>query len=188
MATASDGEALGALKMDVNQYGDVQSPPQQSVAPPEPSSTASKHSKTSPIVQNLIKYGLQFLSTASSEALAICTLGLGIVIYIVLGRVGLVLIGTIGGILIHATWGGVVESGGDDEVKSGEIRRKEAGLDVVNRVLNWRHNQGGIVFGDSDFSIEVDGSQRQESFTDFQPSTGAALNRLIDAVIRDYVQ
>lgn len=191
MASAGDGETPQESNEKAVQQRDTQTLPQQPVASLDTLSNVSKGT-TSPTVQNLINYVLHFLSIASNKTLGTCTLALGATIYLVLGRVGLVLIGVTGGIVLHATWEGVTGSGGDDEVKDREIRRrKEVGLDVVARVLDWRQNQGKSGGGGKDGSIDTDVlwlSQGQQDFADFQPATGAALTRLVDAVIRDYIQ
>jgi len=139
-----------------------------------------------------VNYVLHFLSAASNEKLGACALALGLVTYFVLGRFGLVLIGMIGGIVLHATWETSAGFGVDERFKDKEnSRRKEEGLDVIARVLNWRQSQGvsdkdadhGATNGDASGA-----SERGEEMTDFRPATRAALSRLIDAVIRDYVQ
>lgn len=135
---------------------------------------------------------VHFLSTASNEKLGACALALGLVTYLGLGRFGLVLIGMVAGVVLQATWEGYIGSGVGGPVRDKENkRRKEVGLDIVARVLDWRH--GPIVSdeGDNQGNTNADAIQlaeHQENFGDLRPATRAALSRLVDAVIRDYVQ
>ena len=132
---------------------------------------------------------LEFLSNASNESLAACLVGLGASTYFVLGRVGLILIGTVGGVILHATW---EYSGQDHEsayAKDLELkRRREVGLDIVNRVLDWR--EGGVKdqYKDRSGTIGLVPAQRQVDYSDFRPATKAALECLTSAVIQDYVK
>ncbi|KAL8733437.1 MAG: hypothetical protein Q9166_002063 [cf. Caloplaca sp. 2 TL-2023] len=143
-------------------------------------------------VQELLDQILQFLSTASNETLGACLVGLGASTYVVLGRVGLVLIGIVGGIVLHATW---EEPSGqsDDQAKSTQarVRRREDGLNILHRVLDWRAGHDSIEFnaneGDNENRVKSS-TLKQSDFSDFEPATGAALTGLIDAVIRDYVK
>ena len=135
---------------------------------------------------------LQFLSSASNETLVGCLLALLALTYLVLGRIGLVLIGVVGGVVLHATWESSIRSGVGDEFGAAEIkRRKEVGLDVVHRVLDWRDRKEGNKGDhgrDGKDKHDVLSTQKGLNFADFQPATGAALSSLVDAVIRDYVK
>jgi hypothetical protein len=128
---------------------------------------------------------LHFLATASNETLGACLVGLGAGTYFILGRVGLVLIGVVGGVVLHATW----EGGSKDSEDKGKGRR-ELGVDVALRVLDWRDTRtleksaGG---DDDDLSVQLL-SGKTLDFSEFQPETAAALTELTDAVIRDYVK
>ena len=135
---------------------------------------------------------LDFLSNASNDTLVACLVGLGAATYLILGRVGLVLIGVLGGIILQATWEGNPQDTADDAVRVAEMkRRRDVGLDIVQRVLYWRDGTQGPT-GDQDV-IDVqtksfDASKRPSDFLSFQPTTGAALSNLTDAVIDDYVR
>ena len=135
---------------------------------------------------------LDFLSTASNEKLGAWALASGLVTYLVFGRFGLVLISVVAGILLHATWEVYTGGGGGGLVKDKENkRRKEVGLDVVARVLEWRRSQGRSDDGDNQEYRNGDAVRASgggEDFTEFRPRTRTALSRLVDAVIRDYVQ
>lgn len=142
--------------------------------------------------QELIDGVLRFLSTASSETLGACAVGLVSITLIVLGRVGLLIIGIIGGVLLHATWEENVQNQASDGTEASEARRrKEASLDVVKRVLEWREKQHGNNTQDRSDVRDVDykiSAHKELDFSGFQPFTAAALGGLTDAVIRDYVK
>ncbi|KAF2835194.1 hypothetical protein M501DRAFT_989176 [Patellaria atrata CBS 101060] len=140
-------------------------------------------------VQSVTNHALGFLSTASNETLGACLVGLSATTYLVLGRVGLVLIGVVGGVVLHASWEG---STADVAEKSKEEkRRKEVGVDVLHRVLDWRTKAPETVDGSGDgvgsFTSSLH-TRKQLDYSEFKPETAAALNDLTDAVIRDYVR
>ena len=136
---------------------------------------------------------LEFLSSASTESLGICLVGLGALTYFVLGRIGLVLIGIVGGIVLHATWeynGHNHDHEGDDPKALELKRRREVGLDIVQRLLDWRDSKSG---SDEDEQKQPQTtatslSKPQLDYSSFAPATSAALEGLSDAVIRDYVK
>ncbi len=144
---------------------------------PTSNASAKAHDLTSRI--------LDFLSNASNETLGACIIALGATTWLVLGRVGLVIMGVVGGVVLHATWEGTVQGNATDDIKATEARkRREMGLDIVGRVLDWREKTTGGTESD-----DVESSARRTlDFSDFQPETGAALTALTDAVIRDYVR
>ena len=134
---------------------------------------------------------LQFLATASNETLGACLVGLGAGTYLILGRVGLVLIGVVGGIVLHATWEAQPQNVEDAELKgkSSQVRKRELGAHVANRILDWRgktEKQHGDVDG-SELSLKLY-SGKSLDYSEFKPETAAALAELTDAVIRDYVK
>lgn len=158
--------------------------------------TQSEEPSSKPIAQTkaqtLTNLALEFLSTASNETLAACLVGLGAVTYLVLGRIGLLLIGVVCGIALHATWDGSNQNKvhiGESNVE--QQRRREVGLDVVRRVLDWQEEkENGPTKGDG-HNQEIDVSLSAGmilDFRDFQPAINAALTGLVDAVIRDYVK
>ena len=149
----------------------------ETVTGPASNASAKAHDFTSRI--------LEFLSNASNETLGACLVTLGATTWLVLGRVGLVIIGVVGGVVLHATWEGTVQGNATDDMKATEARkRRERGLEIVGRVLDWREKTKGDIESD-DFESST---QRTLDFSDFQPETGAALTALTDAVIRDYVR
>ncbi|PBP16566.1 hydantoinase B/oxoprolinase [Diplocarpon rosae] len=121
--------------------------------------------------QDLTHQVLRFLSTASSETIG----GLAACTYLVFGRVGLVLIGALGGVVLHANWERHIPGSSEDA-------RKERGLDVVHRILDLRAAQRQNTEDDKDDEMLGAG------FEGFKPETAAALDQLVDAVIRDYVR
>ncbi|KAF2218295.1 PXA domain-containing protein, partial [Elsinoe ampelina] len=137
---------------------------------------------------------LQFFSHASNETLGACFVGLGASTYLVLGRVGLVLIGVVGGIALHATWESSAtgsELGGNAGDRDAQ-RRRELGLEVVQRVWRWRDRRQDT---DSEPDKEVEDDLglkmfqgKSLDFSEFQPETAEALDVFTTAVIRDYVK
>ena len=135
--------------------------------------------------RDLISRVLDFLSNASNETLGACLVALGAATWVVLGRVGLVLMGIIGGIVLHATWETSTQGSADAEAHNKESRkRREKGLEIVARVLDWRDRlKDGITLKRAE---EV--SDKGSDFIGFQPETGVAMLGLTDAIIRDYVK
>lgn len=165
-------------------------PPKNNRSTPE-STTAITREGTSAKLQELTGQVLEFLSNATNETLGACIVGLGAITYLVLGRVGLLLIGVVGGIILHATWEENNHIQANESIRESEVKnKKERGLDVITRVLDWREREQSRRLG----SDNVHGQEsallfsRNLDFSEFQPATGAALTSLTDAVIRDYVK
>ena len=143
-------------------------------APAAPKEAAPIPSNPPPTtnLEDLTTRALRFLSTATPETIGGIAVGLAACTYLVLGKVGLVLIGVLGGIVLHATW-----EGRSPTASSNEDIRREKGLDIVKRLLDLRETR----------TIEEDEQEKEilgNSFEGFQPETGAALNELVEAVIR----
>ena len=141
--------------------------------------------------QQITDQALQFLSSASNETLGACIVGLGATTYFVLGRVGLVLIGAVGGVVLHAAWEHSAEDLKDGEARVVERkRRKQIGLDIVSRALEWRRTTSGENKEETEEAAsDSRGSDAARlDFAAFQPSTAAAMTGLTEAVIRDYVK
>lgn len=158
---------------------------------------ASKNGKlTTPIVSDKFRDAtdavLNFLSTASNETLGACAVGLCATTYLVLGRVGLVLIGAAGGIVLHATWeaSNHTGAGGQGPTADGSRKRRELGIEVVRRTLDWRATSKDAPGDDALISSPVESASDDKTlgYSDFRPATRNALNALTDAVIRDYVR
>ncbi|QDS78122.1 hypothetical protein FKW77_004346 [Venturia effusa] len=164
--------------------------------PPSSVEVVEEHPRTIPeetpqsfqtTAQNLTDQALQFLSTASNETLGACLVGIGATTYFVLGRAGLVLIGVVGGVVLHATWeGGTSE--GNVERNIEERRRKELGVEVARRALEWRRVKGNKEANEEEKEEKVAVVGKKLGFEGFRPETEAALNELTEAVIRDYVK
>ena len=123
---------------------------------------------------------LRFLSTASNETLGGIAVGLAACTYLVLGRVGLILLGGLGGVVLHATWEG---HGASNE--NVDEARKEKGIDIVKRILDMREDYNNTLSReDPDWGSDT----AAKILEGFRPETSAALNELVDAVIRDYVK
>lgn len=143
-------------------------------------------------VKALSDSALHFLATASNETLGACLVGLGAGTYLILGRVGLVLIGVVGGVVLHATWDGQRQGGKSSEAdgKGADARRRELGVDIAHRVLDWRDTrtqEKAASAHDPDLSLKLYLGTKLD-YADFKPETAAALTELTDAVIRDYVK
>ncbi|KAL9616440.1 MAG: hypothetical protein Q9160_008692 [Pyrenula sp. 1 TL-2023] len=134
---------------------------------------------------------LDFLSTASNETLGACAVGLCATTYFILGRVGLVLIGAVGGVVLHATWEGTSANTQDGLHMTSERRkRKELGLEVARRTMDWREAEKSSIREDSltDRQSEDTAQPSELDHSNFKPATKSALTSLTDAIIRDYVK
>lgn len=131
---------------------------------------------------------LHFLSNASNEALLATTACLCIVIWIIFGKIGLLLIGFLAGVVSYASW----ESTSYHSLNGGgparqHIRPRELGIQVVNRLLEWRlqnTQENGAEEDDPAFEklhMDLD-------YSTFRPATATALNELTDAIVKDYVR
>ncbi|KAL2039724.1 hypothetical protein N7G274_007583 [Stereocaulon virgatum] len=146
---------------------------------------ATRTLNVSSTARDLTSRLLDFLSNASNETLGACVVALGATTWLILGRVGLVMIGLVGGVVLHATWDGSGQIGMNDEARVSEVRkRREKGLDVAARVLDWRERTRA----EKESKTFTESSQMRLDFSDFQPETRAALTDLTDAVVRDYVK
>ncbi|SMR53799.1 unnamed protein product [Zymoseptoria tritici ST99CH_1E4] len=145
---------------------------------------STQHTSPGPTLQSIADKALDFLSHASNETLGACLVGLGASTYLVLGRVGLVIIGVAGGVVLHATWEGIRGDNRDVQVKKVEQdRRREVGVEVARRVLEWRD---GSKTEESAAAEKVYANQALD-YSGFGPETSVALERFTDAVIKDYV-
>ncbi|KAL6712861.1 hypothetical protein ACLMJK_009573 [Lecanora helva] len=134
--------------------------------------------------RDLTGQALDFLSHASNETLGACIVALCATTWLILGRVGLILIGVVTGVILHATWEGNIR----DEGSSLEVnRRREKGLDVAARVLDWREKKDKEAESDRGIAGDID-SRAAPHFSGFQKETATALENLTDAITRDYVK
>lgn len=142
-------------------------------------------------VKVLTDRALHFLATASNETIGACLVGLGASTYLVLGRVGLLLIGVVGGVVLHATWEGHTHGDSDSKAQNQEARKRELGVDIASRVLNWRDSAAHGKENDQNEESRMDVklyAGKELDYSEFRPETAAALTELTDAVIRDYVK
>ncbi|KAI4759931.1 hypothetical protein E4T52_08090 [Aureobasidium sp. EXF-3400] len=179
-----------------NHHEELDTPVHDKVTPTEQDDTladmkqsaAETASAASMQLQDMADKALHFLSHASNETLGACIVGLAATTYFVLGRVGLVLIGIVGGVALHATWEASHSSPDRSGVSEAEQKkRREVGLDVVQRLLLSREKQkDNADKEDSDDEAKQVASTKAD-FSSFRPDTQAALNVFTNAVIRDYV-
>lgn len=156
--------------------------PVQTIQTPAPTNTATKAVNTSAAIDAT----LRFFANASNETLGACVVGLCASTYLVLGRFGLVLIGAVGGVVLHATWDAQQSSSTDNTGGDTARRRREVGIEVAHRLLEWRE-KCRVEEEKNEDTIEPD-SKISLDYSDFQPETRQALVNLTDAVIRDYVK
>ena len=118
-------------------YDVGKAPPED--AQPQSSPISSAPTTNKPLTTSaVIDATLHFFANASNETLGACAVGLCASTYLVLGRVGLVLIGAVGGIVLHATWESQQGAGSDGDEAHANRRKKELGIEVAHRILDWR--------------------------------------------------
>lgn len=136
---------------------------------------------------------LGFLSRANNDTLGACLAGLVAITYLILGRVGLVVIGVFVGVVLHTTWEEIINTHGNapDSIYEIRKRKQEQGFAILERVLDWRERKtsnNGFEYDDVAEENSPIVLSTELDFSDFPPSTGAALTNLTEAVIRDYVK
>ncbi|KAL4869956.1 hypothetical protein BDV12DRAFT_208069 [Aspergillus spectabilis] len=138
-------------------------------------------------LKDLMDFVLQFLSTCSNETLLLVLACLAGATYIILGRLGLLLIGAALGVTLHASW----ESAQDGyPTGSQSFNRKHVSLNIVHKLLDWESGQRVKNSQDSIGAGEtfIEGSSSTNLGTSsFGPVTATAVQSLIDAAVRDYV-
>lgn len=136
---------------------------------------------------------LSFLETADNTVLLGLLGASTLLIYLILGRLGLLLIGLVSGFFFHDYWLGLIaeKSSGDE---GGGIalyssrRRRELGIEVASRLLDWKP-QKDVLRADQvrAEAASADGDMAVLDLTKFPPATAAALTELIDSMMNDYV-
>ncbi|GMG38022.1 unnamed protein product [Aspergillus oryzae] len=184
---------MGSITMDTPddapfQPSEPDLPDQASAA--EQQAGPNNHGSNTAQSKELVDFVIGFLSTASNEVLLVVFAGLVGVTYILLGRLGLLLIGVASGIVLHASWEGASTHSSGHELNCRLPRRRETGLDIAHRLLDWpERNTSGIGLShDNIQKVLHDVAQIEPDYTSFRPGTAAALESLTDAVIRDYVK
>ncbi|KAJ5591761.1 uncharacterized protein N7459_002130 [Penicillium hispanicum] len=169
------------------------SSPDSGLSPETPSrdNTLDKPSLShTALSRDFLDFTLNFLSESNNETIVGVFILLAIVIYIILGRIGLLIIGVVLGILLHASWEGTTYE--DKDHKSQVSRkRRELALEVSQRLLDWPKraavtelvDKGGTILAASEKLSATD-----LEYATFQPATAAALTAITDAVIGDYVK
>lgn len=116
-----------------------------------------------------------------------------LLIYLILGRLGLLLIGLVSGFFFHDYWLGVTTERSSGYEGSGialyfSRRRRELGIEVASRLLDWkpqnddlRRDQQGAEAASADEDTAV------LDLSKFPPATAAALTELIDSMMNNYV-
>ncbi|KAF2769523.1 hypothetical protein EJ03DRAFT_312240 [Teratosphaeria nubilosa] len=177
-APAGDAAQVEAVKDEEGL--DSREPSQKDIA-----AGSNEQAPSGASLQSLTDKTLHFLSHASNETLGACLVGLGATTYFVLGRIGLVIIGVAGGVVLHATWEGTRGDGGDKAAKAAEHqKRREAGVEVAKRVLDWKSSRKRENDQPEDAKLLA---HRELDFSRFGPETETALNTFTDAIIKDYV-
>ena len=168
--------------------------PQNALEAQGPTSSLSipRDSKsTSSLRQDTVGHVLQFLADTSNEALGAIFVGLALFTILVLGRAGAVLIGLVAGFVLHAVWRGSRSSGGDGDALAKFAGRREPGIEVAKRVLDW-NAQKKVAGEDAELqeksSYLVSSTSEKPNFSTLPPRIAAALSSLTDAIIRDYVR
>lgn len=121
---------------------------------------------------------LSNFDVSSPRLIATCG-GSLLLIWVLLGKVGLVLIGVACGVALHSWF----EQFRDPTKLDEERGRRELGIEVVHRLINW---QRPTVSSDGQ-SILATGASPAE-FSDFRPSTAGALVTASDAIVQQYVE
>lgn len=144
-----------------------------------------------PQIGTLTQGILYFLSTAGNDTLLAVFAGLAVAIFVTLGRLGLLLIGLVAGFVLHAYWDGVADDLGNGGSESSNYRRRrELGIEVANRLLEWqalKATENGVHVCNHAVSKAESRHGTELSFSDFRPATSTALTALTDAIVRDYV-
>lgn len=163
-------------KHDITLAGDKEAPPED-LQQPSWAATSAQHV-------------MRYLSTAENEKLIAIAAGAAVVIYIIFGRLGLLFIGVVAGFLFHEVWDGAAEkdSRRGDQSPNHVKRRKELGLEVASRLLDWNPRSSIIEEERDDDAGAVALNDDDMNFSGFRPATAAALSDLTDAILRDYVK
>ncbi|KAL1998435.1 hypothetical protein VTN02DRAFT_6190 [Thermoascus thermophilus] len=150
----------------------------------------NKQASDSARLQPLSDHIFHFLSNASNEALVAVFAGLAVATFIILGRLGLLLIGFVAGIVLHSSWEGTNSDSPDNGSDIRKCRRKELGVEVANRLLEWQLRRSAKEGAEDDTTgprAAEEQSAVDLNYSKFPPATAAALRSLTDAIIDNYV-
>lgn len=151
----------------------------------------NKQAPDSARLQPLTDHIFHFLSNASNEALLAVFAGLAVATFIILGRLGLLLIGFVAGIVLHASWEGTNSDSPDNGPDTRKCRRKELGVEVANRLLEWQLRRSAKEGAEDDTTGPRAAEEQSDvdlNYSRFPPATAAALRSLTDAIIDNYVK
>lgn len=125
----------------------------------------------------------QFLSLNAGERNMIVICGISLVlIWLLLGKIGLVLIGVVSGIQLRSLWEKYGHPRGSDEscLKKAD-RSRQLGIEVVHRLMTWQSlERPRTPAGTCEASVA--------DFSDFQPAMGVALSAVSNEVVEQYVE
>ncbi|KAI9373133.1 PXA domain-containing protein [Aspergillus egyptiacus] len=139
------------------------------------------------LLKGLLDLVLQFLSTCSNETMLIVLACLMGATYAMLGRLGLIIIGVTLGVTLHASWEGPMSH---DLLEARASRRTQLSLDVARRLLDWPSgkvtgNHQADYYSGKNQAVAESNMELDPSL--FGPATTTALQSLIDAALRDYI-
>jgi hypothetical protein len=93
----------------------------------------------------------------------------------------------VSGVVLNASWEGFREDKGKGVLKSSVLqRRKELGIEIANRLMDWQGR--GAMRGSVGYDELAGSPDCGSDYSNFRPATGAALTALTDAVIQNYVR
>ncbi|KAL2859948.1 PX domain protein [Aspergillus lucknowensis] len=150
-------------------------------------SQAKAENPITPTLKELTDLALQFLSASSNETLLLVLACLMGATYFIFGRLGLIIIGVAIGVTLHASW----EGAGNLPPESQQgFSRRQLSLHISSRLLDWQNNKGpeqGANHINHEGHVIEDNSGPELDPSIFGPATASALQSLVDAVVRDYV-
>lgn len=136
---------------------------------------------------------LSFLETADNTVLLGLLGASTLLIYLILGRLGLLLIGLVSGFFFHDYWFGLIAENGSGDEGGGialysSRKRRELGIEVASRLMDWKP-QKDVLRADQKRAEATtgDGDAAVLDLSKFPPATAAALTELIDCMMNDYV-
>lgn len=126
--------------------------------------------------QDIATQILEFISDASTGVIAGISGAVSVVLYLMLGRIGLVLIGALAGVTLYTHF---------QSQAGGRKRHNESTDQLLTRILDWRDTQNAS----SKDSVEGEAEEDDKNdFSDFRPETAAALSEIVEAIIDGYVK
>ena len=150
----------------------------------QPAMAESTFSTNEPIPMS--KKLLLYLSNGSNETLVATGILLCLLIYILLGRVGLIFVGMLVGVILQASWGEDRPLLNKFCSNGQKLRQRRTNRDLISEILDWR-----VEASSSEVNIykepAVKSSNSHPVCLQSLPRTTSALENFKDAIIRDYV-